>query len=550
MVIFIATLFVVSEAIDESGLTTWVGQRVAAAAGDGTARLLVALMLLCAALTALISLNGSVAALLPLVVVLAMRTRQPPSRLLMPTVYAGSAGSLLVLMGSPVNVIVSDASVDAGEGAFGFFEFAIVGLPILVGTVVLASLLAPRVLPDRKPVSAPPDLSRHAEALARHYDLHDGFHRLRVREQSDLVGRDPDDLDLPACSGVRLIAVQSADPEPRQARRPLGADDVLVVAGPSGEVSRLAVAHGLAVAMTPLPADRPEALVGREAGVAEVVVPPRSPLVGEVVFPGMVRAEDLVIVAVQRYGRDLGDRPVEVAAGDAMLVWGAWPAIEALVDDRDVLVVDSPDLMRRQAVPLGPKAARTTVIVLAMVALLALGLVPPAVAGVLAVLGLVLGGVLSSPQAYRAVSWETVVLVGGLIPLSTAIRSSGAADDLADAVVGVVGSGSPLVLMVALFVLTSVLGLVISNTATVLIVLPVALAAAAETGVSVRPILMLVAVAGSAALLTPVQTPGNMMIMAPAGYRFGDYWRLGLPLLLLWLVVAVVVIPIAWPFRP
>lgn len=206
--------------------------------------------------------------------------------------------------------------------------------------------------------------------------------------------------------------------------------------------------------------------------------------------------------------------------------------------------------MRRQAVPLGPKAARTTVIVLAMVALLALGLVPPAVAGVLAVLGLVLGGVLSSPQAYRAVSWETVVLVGGLIPLSTAIRSSGAADDLADAVVGVVGSGSPLVLMVALFVLTSVLGLVISNTATVLIVLPVALAAAAETGVSVRPILMLVAVAGSAALLTPVQTPGNMMIMAPAGYRFGDYWRLGLPLLLLWLVVAVVVIPIAWPFRP
>src|SRR5690606_24846888 len=191
-------------------------------------------------------------------------------------------------------------------------------------------------------------------------------------------------------------------------------------------------------------------------------------------------------------------------------VWGAWPAIEALVDDRDVLVVDSPDLMRRQAVPLGPKAARTTVIVLAMVALLALGLVPPAVAGVLAVLGLVLGGVLSSPQAYRAVSWETVVLVGGLIPLSTAIRSSGAADDLADAVVGVVGSGSPLVLMVALFVLTSVLGLVISNTATVLIVLPVALAAAAETGVSVRPILMLVAVAGSAALLTPVQTPGNM----------------------------------------
>ena len=123
-------------------------------------------------------------------------------------------------------------------------------------------------------------------------------------------------------------------------------------------------------------------------------------------------------------------------------------------------------------------------------------------------------------------------------------------DDLAEVVLDVVGSGSPVLLMVGLFVLTGVLGLVISNTATVLIVLPVALAAAAETGVSVRPILMLVAVAGSAALLTPVQTPGNMMIMAPAGYRFGDYCRLGLPLLVVWLLVSLLVIPLAWPFHP
>ncbi len=215
-----------------------------------------------------------------------------------------------------------------------------------------------------------------------------------------------------------------------------------------------------------------------------------------------------------------------------------------------MLVVDSPDLLRRQSVPLGANALRTGVVVVLMVVLLAFGLVPPAVAGLLAVLALVLSGAITSPQAYRAVSWETVVLVGGLIPLSTAIQQSGAADDLAAVVLDVVGSGSPVLLMVALFVLTSVLGLVISNTATVLIVLPVALSAAAETGVSIRPVLMLVAVAGSAALLTPVQTPGNMMIMAPAGYRFSDYCRLGLPLLVLWLLVALLVIPLAWPFTP
>ena len=215
-----------------------------------------------------------------------------------------------------------------------------------------------------------------------------------------------------------------------------------------------------------------------------------------------------------------------------------------------MLVVDSPDLMRRQSIPLGPTAWRAAFALGGMVLLLAFGLVPPAAAGLLAVLALVLTRVVSSPQAYRAVSWETVVLVGGLIPLSTAIQRSGAGEDIADVIVAIVGDGSPIMLMVVLFLVTGVLGVVISNTATVLIVLPVALAVAADTGYSVRPILMLLAVAASAAMLTPVQTPGNMMVMAPAGYRFGDYWRLGLPIMAAWLAICLVVIPIVWPFTP
>jgi di/tricarboxylate transporter len=546
VVIFIATLFVVSEAIDSSGLTTWAGQRVIAVAGDSPARVLVALMLTCAALTALISLNGSVAALLPMVVMLALRLGRAPSRMLMPVVYAGSAGSLLVLMGSPVNVIVSEASDGVGEGTFGFFEFAIVGVPILVATVVLSLLLADRVLPERTPDVAPPNLSRHAEALAAQYQLRDGFYRLRVRDRSPLIGCHPASIDFGEHDALALVAVQPGDGT--GAPDAVSVDDVLVVTGPTDQVSAFVVDAVLAVAMTPLPETEPGALSTREAGVAEVVIPPRSPLVGEEVHAGMRRASDLVILAVQRQGRDLGDEPTELVAGDALLVYGAWPALNDLVDDRGVLVVDSPDLLRRQTVPLGATASRTAVIVVAMVALLATGAVPPAAAGLLAVLALVLSGAVGSADAYRAVSWETVVLVGGLIPLSAAIQQSGAAAEIADRIIDVVGSGSPILLMLALFAVSTVLGLVISNTATVLIVLPIALAAAAETGISARPVLMLVAVAGSAALLTPVQTPGNMMIMAPAGYRFSDYCRLGLPLLAAWLVIALVVIPLAWPF--
>ena len=161
---------------------------------------------------------------------------------------------------------------------------------------------------------------------------------------------------------------------------------------------------------------------------------------------------------------------------------------------------------------------------------------------------MVLLRVISAPQAYRAVSWQTVVLVGGLIPLSTAISETGAADRVARVLLDVVGSGGPYLLMAGLFLLTAMLGQVISNTATVLIVVPIAVSAAAETGISVQPILMLVAVAGAASLLTPIATPANMMVMGPGGYRFGDYWKLGLPVMALWLAVSLLVIPLVWRF--
>jgi di/tricarboxylate transporter len=327
---------------------------------------------------------------------------------------------------------------------------------------------------------------------------------------------------------------------------PLAIGDVLVVTGPSEEVGSLSVDGLLAVAMAP--ATAAEDLLTREEGVVEVVIPPRSSLVGEQVFPGMRRAHGLLILAVHRMGKDRGTTPTELAEGDALLVHGPWSALDDLTRDRDILLVDSPDLVRRQAVPWGPKASIAVVILGAMVVMLATGAVPPAIAGLIAATAMVITKVVSVQQAYRAVSWQTVVLIGALIPLSTAIQSSGAADRIADLIIDAVGSGRPYLLLLALFVLTGTLGQVVSNTATVLIVAPIAVSAATATGTSVRPVLMLIAVAGAAALLTPIATPANMMIMNPAGYRFGDYWKLGLPVMVWWLVVSLVVIPLVWAF--
>jgi di/tricarboxylate transporter len=542
VVIFIATLFVVSEGVDATGVTAWAGQTIVRYAGTTRTRLLIAVTALCAVLSALITLNGAVAALLPLVVMLAVRIGQPPSRMLMPLTFAGSAGSLLMLTGTPVNIIVSEAARDAGAGPFPFFAFAVVGVPVVVGTIAISVLLGPKLLPATRPAHPAADLAVHAETLDVHYALRDGFYRLQVRELSPFLGQSVRELDLTPYPGVVIVGVQDGQGRDRT-EVAIGAGDVLVVTGPSEKVSNLIVDNLLAVSMRPV-----DHLLTRDSGVVEAVIPPRSALVGEAVFPGMHRGHDLVIIAVQRMGKDRGKRPTQLAEGDALLVHGPWETLEELDRDRDLLLVDSPELVRRQAVPWGPKASVAVAILAAMVVLLATGAVPPAMAGLLAATAMVLTRVVGPSQAYRAISWQIVVLIGALIPLSGAIQASGGADRIADLIVDAVGPGRPYLLLLALFVVTAALGQMVSNTATVLIVTPIAVAAAEGTGTSVKPVLMLIAVAGAASLLTPISTPANMMIMSPAGYRFGDYWKLGLVVLAWWLLMAIIIVPLVWSF--
>jgi di/tricarboxylate transporter len=465
-VIFIATLFVVSEGLDTTGVTTWAGQLLIARVGDSRTRLIVLMMALVAGLTALISVNGAVAALLPVVVVIAVRLGRSPSQLLMPLVFGAHAGSMLALTGTPVNVIVSEAAADYGGRPFGYFEFALVGIPLVIGTIAIVVLFGERLLPSRSARSIPADLSRHARILVEQYGL----------------------------------------------------DDALT-------------------------------LISRSMGAAEVVIPPRSEAVGQTVFPGMVTdSGDLVIAAIQRQGEDLGPGDAVLAVGDVLLLRGEWSALDENLSDPNVLVVDAPEQVRRQTVPLGRGAREATLILGAMVVLLATGVVPSVIAGLLAAGALVLLRVVSVDGAYRAINWTTVVLVAGMIPLSTAMTQTGAADSVADALVGAVRDAGPYALLAGLFVITAAFGQLISNMATALIVIPIAAAAAVELGISPQPVLMSVTVAAAASFLTPVATPVNMMVMGPAGYRFGDYWKLGLPLLILSFAVAVLLVPVFWSF--
>jgi di/tricarboxylate transporter len=547
-VIFIASLFVVSAGLDASGVTAWAGQGLIARAGQSRVRLLVLTMVLVALVTALISVNGAVAALLPVVIVMAIRVGHPPSQLLMPLVFAAHSGSLLALTGTPVNVLVSEAAADAGLAPFGFFSFAIAGVPLVLGTIAIVVLFGQRLLPKRSGRTIPPDLSKHARTLVEQYRLDDGVFHLRVRTHSPYVGSPPAAVELAKYNGLTLVAILAGEGGPLRGAT-LAAGDILIVRGDAVTAGSLAADKLLAFRSEDAPVDVADTLFNRSSGLAEVVIPPRSGLVGQRVFAGMVTPSgDLVILAVQRRGENLGPDEIMLAAGDTLLLQGTWKALDEHLDDPDVLVVDSPELVRRQAVPMGAGAKQAIAVLLVMVLLLATNAVPSVIAGLVAACAMVLLRVLTVEQAYRAINWTTVILVGAMIPLSTAMEKTGAANLMATALVDLVGNASPYTLLAGLFVLTAVLGQLISNTATALIMIPIGIAAANAIGVSARPVLMSVAVASAAAFLTPVATPVNLMVMGPAGYRFGDYWKLGLPLLLLFFVVATFLVPLVWRF--
>jgi di/tricarboxylate transporter len=549
-VVFIASLFIVSAGLEVTGVTAWAGQQLIAHAGrESRTRLLVFTMLLVAMLTALISVNGAVAALLPVVVVMAVRLKRPPSQLLMPLVFSAHAGSMLALTGTPVNVLVSNAAVEAGLERFGFFEFTLVGVPLLLGTMAIIILFGEKLLPESSGRSMPADFSRHARTLVEQYRLNDGMFQVRLRQSSPLIGKSPAILRSSDDPDLQLVAAQDGKVGGPLRRTELSEGDYLLLRGTAEAAAAFAARNHLAFRQEVAASDLEETLFNRNSGLAEVIIPPRSRMIGTAVFPGMItESGDLIIVAVQRSGADIGPREVMLEAGDTILLLGTWKALDLHLDDPDVLVVNSPELVRRQAVPMGAGAMQAIAVLCGMVILLATGLVPPAVAGLLAAGALILMGIMTVAQSYRAIDWTTVILVGAMMPLSTAMVKTGAAQKMAEGLVSMVGNSGPYALLAGLFILTGILGQLISNTATALIIIPIAIAASNNIGISPRPVLMSVAVAAAASFLTPIATPTNLMVMGPAGYKFGDYWKLGLPLMMWFMVIATFYVPMIWRF--
>src|SRR5215813_6497117 len=549
VVILIAALLAIGAGLEAAGVGAWAGQLLIRHTGGSETWRMVAMMIAAAVFSGLIGMNGAVAAMVPVIVAVAVRTALAPSRLMIPLAFACLTGSKLTLLGTPVNVIAATQAEEAGVGHFGFFEWAVVGVPLVAGTIGITVLFGRYLLPERHSLSIPADFSGHAHTLIEQYQLEDGLHYFRVRQTSPCIGKSRADIDLTSYPGLHLVGVLEGDSKTPLERPQINEGDLLLVRGDAEAAGRLAADMHLALRDDAAAGAIADTLLSRGSGLAEVVIPPRSKMIGQVVFPGMVTEDGgLMVLSIQRGGTEMRQEPVTVRAGDHFLLQGTWQALDKYLTDPKVLVVDCPGAVRKQAVALGRGAYAAMAILLLLIVLLAFNLAPAPIAALVCAGLMVIAGVLTLPQIYRGIDWNTCILIGAMIPPATAMTKTGAAVMVGDYIVSALGSAGPLGVLAGVFLATAGISQFISNTSAALVMMPIGLATASELGISALPMMMGVAMGASASFLTPFANGVSMMVHGPGGYRFGDYWRLGLIVMAWAMVVTLVAIPLYWKF--
>ncbi len=575
-VIMIAALFVVGEGLSRTGVTAWLGQQILRLAGNSKGRLLIVLMIGTALLSAFISNTGTVATLLPAVVAASWRVAAVPSMFLIPMAFAANTGGLLTLTGTPPNIVVSETLIEAGYAPFGYFEFALLGLPLLVAAIAYMYLYGRKLLPQNSVEDRPEELAEAVGELAETFSLAENLYRLRVRYGSPLIGKTLVDAALGHDYGVTVLSIENENTDETEAVqsdevRPgrlqsllydahhelpgpttvIDAQDILLVKGSGQAVYQLMVNFNLGV--LPIDDDRQglsETLLSAEVGIAEILLTPRSSYIGRMVSESdFAEKYGVQIISIRRGDKLVSRKEARLQFGDALLIRGSWDAIETLRNERrNFVVVGSPESMSRQVIELTPQAAAAVLSLVGMIVLMVTGIVPAVFASLIAAVVMVLAGCLTMNHAYRAISWQSVVLIAAMIPMSIALEVTGGAEYLANGLVNTLGAYGPLVLLGGIFILTTTFSQFINNTATAVLVAPIVLTAAQSMGVSPYPLLITVAVSASTAFLTPIGTTTNLMVMTPGAYRFQDYVRVGLPIILIFLVLTVLLAPIIWPF--
>ena len=555
VVILIAGLFVVGEGLFRTGVAFAIGDWLIQAGGTSETRMLILLMLVVAGLSAFMSSTGAVAIFIPVSLNLAAKAGIQPSRLLMPIAFASLIGGMLTLIGTPPNLVVSTQLTREGLEGFGFFEFTPVGLLVLItGIVYMVCWGRKRLLQDisepRKPVKNRLSLRDLIEA----YDIFDRFHRLRIDGESAIAGMTVAQASLRTRYGVTVLGIERQQQRrtrimPAKTQTELKVADIILIVDTAAELDRLLQTENLEDLTIEKEYGR---FAAQELGLAEVLLTPRSTLIGRTLSKTRFRQRyGVTVLGILRNGTPLKGNLVQTKLlfGDAMLVGGVWRKIALLQDEHEnFLVLNLPREMDEIA-PNRDKAPWALAIIGAMLVLMTFKLMPSVAAVLLAALMMVFTRCVSMKNAYASINWESLVLIAGMLPMATALEKTGGIQLIVNGLVGSLGEMGPIALMTGLFLLTSIFSQVISNTATTVLVAPIATMTAANMEISPYPLLMTVAIAASTAFSTPVASPVNTLVLGPGGYKFIDFVKIGIPLQLLVMVLTILAVPMLFPLR-
>ncbi len=548
-IVLIAALFVIGDGLVRTGVARGLGDWLAAKAGSNEARLTALLMLVVCTLGAFMSSTAVTAIFIPVALRIAQSTGSAPGRLMMPLSMAALISGMTTLIATAPNLVVSGELERRGHEGFSFFAFAPFGVPILalsIGYMYFARRWLGKKSASHQSAQGP----RLADWIDK-YELAQREHRLRVTGPSPLVGQSVRKIREGAGTDASLIAIERGKLliQPT-ANTVVESGDILFVDwfAPEETVEQLQREYRLA----PLPlsgryfSDR-----SQEIGMAEVLVPATSALVGNTVVNANFCDEHGLRVIGRRQGRDtvpstLTSQPLGV--GDTLLVVGTWRAIRNLqLNGKDLVVIQVP-VEIEDVLPAPGKAWHAVACLVLVVGLMVSGLIPNVLAALLGCLLMGALGITDLSSAYRSIDWKTLVLIVGMLPFSIALQRTGGVDLVADGLLAVVGGAGPRLVLMCLFAITAILGMFISNTATAVLMAPVALAMAHDLSISPYPFAMIVALAASTAFMTPVSSPVNTLVVTPGDYTFGDFLRVGIPFAVVVMIVCVVMAPLIFPF--
>lgn len=566
VIIMMIGLFVVGGAIFQTGLAKMISSRLMKLAGNSETKLFLLVMLVTSFMGAFVSNTGTVAIMIPIVVSMAMSVKMNPSRLLMPLAFASSMSGMMTLIGTPPNLVINETLINKGYEGLGFFTFLPVGLICAaVGTLLLMPL-------SKKFLSKPGALSgasassgKSLKTLVKEYGIANNLHRLQVHSKSLLIGKMIGELDVRNSFGLNIIEVRHIERSQRNllsknvvqqaadSDTVLCSDDLLYVSGTEEKVATFASLYNLEI-LRDDENDGKSGLDFYDIGVAEIVVMSTSSVVNKTIKEVEFRTKyNLSVLGICRNNKyilqGLADEKIHV--GDVLLVQGSWDHIAAIEQDSNEWIVVGRPLEEAAKVTLDYKAPVAAIIMLAMIAVMVFDFIPiePVTAVIIAAVLMILTGCFRNVEAaYKTINWESIVLIAAMMPMSVALQKTGISEWISGSLVSSLGGYSPLLLMAGIYFTTSFMTMFISNTATAVLMAPIAMSAAEQVGVSPVPFLFAVTLGASLCFASPFSTPPNALVMPAGQYKFSDYVKVGLPLQVILGIVMILVLPLLFPF--